>query len=87
MYYHDEEFHKYYVDNKNVSLTKYGITELSSRKKDIAWMVSHCITHSKREDYVNEMKKFKHLQIDIYGQCALRRYAAILLVISLMTND
>ena len=66
MYYYDK-FHKY-VD-KNVSLTKYGITELSSRKKDIAWMVSHCITHSKREEYVNEMEKFKLLQVDIYGEC------------------
>ena len=70
MYYHDEVFHKYYamhVDDKNVSsLTKYGITELSSRKKDIAWMVSHCITHSKREDYVNEMKKFNRNML--YGR-------------------
>ena len=68
-YYHDDEIYKSYLDNKNVSLTKYGITELSNRKKDIAWMVSHCITYSKREDYVDEMKKFKYLQIDIYGKC------------------
>ena len=52
-----------------MSLTKHGITELSQRTKDIAWMVSHCKTNSKREDYVSEMQKFDQLQVDIYGKC------------------
>ena len=50
-------------------MAKHGITELSQRTKDIAWMVSHCTTNSKREDYVNEMQKFDKLQVDIYGKC------------------
>ena len=45
----------YFVKN----LTLYGITELEKRSKDIAWLVSHCNTPSKRETYVEEMKKYK----------------------------
>ena len=41
-------------------------------KKDIAWLVSHCNTPSKREDYVTEMKKCKGLQIDVLGKCGGR---------------
>ena len=46
--------------------------QLNSKKekKDIAWLVSHCHTQSKREDYVEEMKKSKDLEIDIFGECA-----------------
>ena len=52
------------------NLTEFGLTELVERPKDIAWLVSHCNTNIKREDYVKEMKKFKGLNIDIYGGCA-----------------
>ena len=52
------------------NLTEFGLTELVERTKDIAWLVSHCNTNIKREDYVKEMKKFKGLHIDIYGGCA-----------------
>jgi alpha-1,3-fucosyltransferase len=33
----------------------------------VAWMVSHCSTDSKREDYVKELRKF--IDVDIYGKC------------------
>ena len=32
-----------------------------------AWIVSNCGTHSKREDYVEELKK--HIKVDVYGAC------------------
>ncbi|KAK7065533.1 Alpha-(1,3)-fucosyltransferase 7, partial [Halocaridina rubra] len=35
--------------------------------KFAAWMVSHCPTPSRREDYVHELQK--HEQVDIYGAC------------------
>ena len=38
-----------------------------SKTKDVAWVVSHCNTHSKRELYVKKMKEV--IQIDIYGRC------------------
>ena len=51
------------------NLTVFGQTELVERTKDIAWLVSHCNTTIKREDYVKEMKKYKGLRIDIFGGC------------------
>lgn len=44
--------------------------ELITRRKKtkkVAWMVSHCHTASKREEYVHELQK--HIQVDIYGGC------------------
>lgn len=37
------------------------------KTKKVAWMVSHCQTHSKREDYVRQLQE--HIQVDIYGEC------------------
>ncbi|XP_060067496.1 alpha-(1,3)-fucosyltransferase C-like [Ylistrum balloti] len=37
------------------------------KNKDIAWMVSHCRTVGKRDDYVNILKKMT--PVDIYGKC------------------
>ena len=63
-------FCNYDKENQVVNnLKEFGLTELVGRTKDIAWLVSHCDTIIKREDYVNEMKKYKGLQIDIYGKC------------------
>ena len=56
----------YFIKN----LTLYGITELEKRSKDIAWLVSHCNTPSKREKYVEDMKKNEELKIDIFGNCS-----------------
>jgi len=33
----------------------------------VAWMVSHCSTHGRREDYVKQLKHF--IPVDIYGSC------------------
>lgn len=38
-----------------------------SRPKLIAWMSSHCISNSRREEYVQELNKF--IPIDVYGTC------------------
>ena len=45
------------------------------RKKDklVAWFVSHCTTHSKREDVVKELQKY--LEVDIYGACGPKKCA------------
>ena len=57
----DENSHPSYALN---------LTKFDARKKDIAWIVSHCITESHREDYVNTLKNTsKSLNIDIYGEC------------------
>ena len=37
------------------------------KPKFAVWIVSHCSTHSKREDYVREMQKY--VTVDIYGMC------------------
>ncbi len=39
----------------------------ANKTKLVAWMASKCVTHSRREDYVKELRK--HLQVDIYGEC------------------
>ena len=33
----------------------------------VAWLVSDCVTQSKREEYVRELTK--HISVDIYGKC------------------
>jgi hypothetical protein len=33
----------------------------------VAWIVSNCITSSRREDYVRKLKE--HVSIDIFGGC------------------
>ncbi|XP_040581203.1 glycoprotein 3-alpha-L-fucosyltransferase A isoform X1 [Lepeophtheirus salmonis] len=49
--------------------TKVSIPKMN-KTKGIAWVVSHCKTESKREEYVNELRKhLKKLTIDIYGTC------------------
>lgn len=39
----------------------------SKRSKSVLWMVSNCNTQSKREDYVDELKKY--IDVDIVGRC------------------
>ncbi|XP_076101290.1 4-galactosyl-N-acetylglucosaminide 3-alpha-L-fucosyltransferase 9-like [Mytilus galloprovincialis] len=38
-----------------------------NKTKNIAWVVSHCRTQSKREAYVKELVKY--IDVDIYGSC------------------
>ena len=40
------------------------------KTKFAVWIVSHCGTHSKREQYVKEMQRF--VGVDIYGMCGKR---------------
>ncbi|XP_046573117.1 glycoprotein 3-alpha-L-fucosyltransferase A-like [Haliotis rubra] len=40
---------------------------LRKKSRSIAWFVSHCGTPSKREVYVQELRK--HIDVDIYGSC------------------
>ena len=62
-----------YDENQVINnLTKYGLIELKKRTRDVAWVVSHCYTISKREDYVKEMEKYKRLKVDIFGRCGKR---------------
>ncbi len=44
---------------------------LSARPRLVAWVVSHCETASKREDYVKELKRY--IDVDIYGKCGTMR--------------
>lgn len=39
----------------------------SKKKGEVAWIVSNCRTQSKREKYVEELKK--HIKVDIFGKC------------------
>ncbi len=43
------------------------LVNISSKKKLVAWFVSHCVTSNRREDYVKELSK--HIPVDIYGNC------------------
>ena len=40
------------------------------KDKDVAWIVSHCSTISRREEYAQEMKKY--IDTDIYGHCGTK---------------
>ncbi|XP_062618665.1 alpha-(1,3)-fucosyltransferase 7-like [Saccostrea cucullata] len=37
------------------------------KKFDVSWIVSHCKTQSRREEYVRELAK--HIQVDTFGKC------------------
>ena len=44
--------------------------DFSYKTKDILWMVSHCQTDSRREDYVKKLQShLSTLSIDIMGKC------------------
>lgn len=65
------------VATKNSNNTDWGESELENnndwttplekRPKIAFWIVSNCDTHSKRERYVHELKKY--VQVDIFGDC------------------
>ncbi|XP_013385388.1 alpha-(1,3)-fucosyltransferase C-like [Lingula anatina] len=60
-----------------VNLPNHGDYPLLSRERSlsitrgksklVAWMVSHCTTHSRREEYVKELQKY--IPVDVYGKC------------------
>ena len=44
--------------------------DFSYKTKDILWMVSHCETDSRREDYVKKLQShLSTLSIDVMGKC------------------
>ena len=46
---------------------------LNSTNRDvvyIAWFVSNCNTHSRREDYVRQLRSQTGIRVDIYGDCS-----------------
>ena len=49
-------------------LSQKNYTEIFRNKtKQAAWLVSDCVTESKRERYVAKLKQF--INIDVYGRC------------------
>ena len=40
---------------------------LNGKTKLMVWMVSHCKTQSKREDYIAELSKY--IKVDVFGKC------------------
>lgn len=74
------EFKKYYkqlitelsiqvwVLNKSDETNLQKKNQISRKnKKLVAWMVSHCVTSSLRELYVEELKQF--IPVDVFGKC------------------
>ncbi|XP_067948880.1 4-galactosyl-N-acetylglucosaminide 3-alpha-L-fucosyltransferase FUT6-like [Watersipora subatra] len=53
-----------YADAKKVRKT---MDYLTFKKRKVAWLVSNCMTSSRRESYVQQLKKY--IEIDIYGDC------------------
>ena len=53
--------------NEKIFNYEFNHTMFESKTKDAAWFVSHCSTESKRENYVDELRKY--IQVDIYGAC------------------
>ena len=42
-------------------------TLLLNKTKLMVWIVSHCKTQSKREDYMTEVSKY--INVDVFGKC------------------
>ena len=60
----------YYVKKKEDSKKRMLINNFNfatGKSKKIAWLVSNCHTRSKREIYVEQLRKY--IDIDIYGEC------------------
>ena len=51
------------------SLPAIPILTLSRKIVYIAWFVSNCNTHSRREDYVAQLRAQPNIHVDIYGDC------------------
>lgn len=44
-----------------------GVNRAHRKTKLVAWMVSHCTTAGRREEYVEQLKRY--IKVDIYGDC------------------
>eukprot|EP00429_Kryptoperidinium_foliaceum_P028827 CAMPEP_0176150796 /NCGR_PEP_ID=MMETSP0120_2-20121206/77002_1 /TAXON_ID=160619 /ORGANISM="Kryptoperidinium foliaceum, Strain CCMP 1326" /LENGTH=121 /DNA_ID=CAMNT_0017487737 /DNA_START=60 /DNA_END=421 /DNA_ORIENTATION=+ len=59
--------------------------DLAKRKGKVAWIVSHCLTESQREDYVYQLRK--HIDVDEFGgKCNPSRSATCDIPYSLSSN-
>ena len=72
----DSDFHLKYVYYRQKTNITAGNTVkkesvLSKKKKLMAWFVSHCVTDGKREDYLEELRKY--IPVDIFGECGKRK--------------
>jgi len=56
-----------YVDQMIRETHNWTKNYATGKNKTVVWMVSHCDTHSLRETYVQELKKF--IDVDVYGGC------------------
>ena len=41
--------------------------KFENKRKNIAWIVSHCKTDIKREEYVKKLQQY--IDVDVYGNC------------------
>ena len=55
---------RYFEDKSNRSVSE---DNLFTRRKKIAWLVSHCETNSEREKYAKELSRY--IPVDVYGKC------------------
>ncbi|XP_071111965.1 3-galactosyl-N-acetylglucosaminide 4-alpha-L-fucosyltransferase FUT3-like isoform X2 [Haliotis cracherodii] len=63
-------FYPYGRVNRRGDFLTTDYTSLAEKKnKKVAWIVSHCATDSKREDYVRLLKQ--HIGVDTFGMCGL----------------
>ena len=69
----DSDFHIPYLYLKNISEREIADTStvMTKKKKLMVWFVSNCKTASKREKYMDELKK--HIPVDIYGKCGKQK--------------
>ncbi len=67
-----EEILRYREIAKNNS-NKFLKSKFPNKTKPIAWIVSHCETHGKRETYVEELRKY--IDVDIYGTCGNGKFS------------
>ena len=44
-----------------------GIQQKRPKNKMVAWLVSNCVTSSRRESYVKELQNY--IDVDVYGRC------------------
>ena len=83
MGYHRTNSHSFFpygkfIENKpdfnttEISLkVKMFVNSFSSKPKDAVWLVSHCLTQSKRLHLVHKMKQ-QGLNVDIFGKCGTK---------------
>lgn len=68
-YKRDSDIPYLYGDIKPEKTTANSVTVKTARGKTklVAWFVSHCFTQSRREAYVEQLRK--HIDTDVYGDC------------------